>query len=430
MSAYPKGKQPLCPDCRREPIRHRGSQRCKRCTAKPGWHVASLAVSGETAEVDRTTSERVRTLKDLIRVCEIDTTEWDIERWTANKWEMGYKDSDDQSAHTIPLFQVKAWLRRKSPVIRTLDALRVELVADIKREAKALRPVNRKSRFVDGDWLFEFAPTDLHVGKLTWGEETVTNYDAAIASDLFLEALDFLLDKALRLSGGKLSRVLCLFGNDVSHIDSKKGQTTAGTPMDVDTRYIKIYRRICELHRHAMRRLLDVAPVDVVIVPGNHDELTSFHLGEVLAATFESNPHIKVDNSPRLRKYYEFGVNLLGFTHGDKERIAELPLTMAREQPEAWARCSSREFHIGHLHKKEQWETGRPGLVVQGLYSDKGVRIRRFASLSAHDAWHTSMGYMDRRTCEGLIFHKRAGFTADVSFNLDHLTGRPMKETA
>lgn len=385
----------------------------------------SVAEQGDERVVTKGVNRRIKTLKDLVEVCEIDLAEWEIERWVCNKWDMGYKDADAK-AHAIPLFQVKAWLRRHSATVKTLQVLRAQLVADIRSSAHKARAIKPERRFVDGDWLFEFAPTDLHMGKYAWGEETVTDYDIDSAADLFNASLDFLLDRAMRVSGGKLSRILCLFGNDVMHMDSKRGETTGGTRMDVDTRYIKVYRRTCEIHRRAVNRLLAVAPVDIVIVPGNHDELSSFHLGEVLAATYDGRKHVTVDNSPRLRKYYNFGVNLFGFTHGDAEKVSELPLTMAREVPELWAKCSSREWHIGHLHKKEGWQT--PGRVAQELFSDKGVRIRRLASLSSHDAWHTKHAYMDRRTCEGFVYHRVAGYTADLSFNVDHFTGKAVSK--
>ena len=39
----------------------------------------------------KTTSERVRTLADLVRVCEIDLDEWDIKWWKCGKWETAMK---------------------------------------------------------------------------------------------------------------------------------------------------------------------------------------------------------------------------------------------------------------------------------------------------------------------------------------------------
>lgn len=385
----------------------------------------SFEVDGDSAVAMRGVNEHVRTLADLVRVCQIDTEEWEVTHFVCNKWEMGYKDADTQKPGAIPLFQVKAWMKRRTALVKTIEVLRAELVADVKTAAAGLRKVKPSRAFVKSDFLFEFAPTDLHMGKFAWGEENVTDYDIRIAATLFDQALDYLLNQALQLTGGRIAKVLCLFGNDVAHLDSKKNQTTAGTQMDVDTRYIKVYRRICEVHRRAIRRLLEVAPVDAVIVPGNHDELTSFHMGELLAATFDGHKHVKVDNGPKLRKYYDYGINLFGFTHGDSERVNELPLTMAREVPDLWARCSSREWHIGHLHKKEKWNA-RPGFVEQGIFSDKGVRVRRLASLSAHDFWHTKHAYMDRRTAEAFVFHKDAGFTSELSFNVDHFTGKAL----
>ena len=393
----------------------------------------SCDMQGDTQVVTKTVNKKVRTLADLVVACDIDTDTWDIERWTCAKWEVALKPETEKGAPLVPvvqeLFQVKVWLKRKSVQDNTLKTLHEGLLADIREELRIAGPEGvliPKYPFVDGGYLFEFAPFDLHMGKYTWDEETPTNYDAQIAEDLFRASLEFLLEKAQALTGGKIARILCVFGNDVSHVDGKKGQTTAGTPMDVDTRYIKVYRRICAVHRWAMDRCLEVAPVDTVIVPGNHDELTSFHLGEILATRYETNPLVTVDNSARLRKYYSYGQNLFGFTHGDSEKVSELPLAMAREVPELWAKCNSREFHIGHKHISEKFGTNdRPGQFLQDFTSDKGIRVRRLTSLSGHDAWHTKHAYMDRRACEGFVFHKDAGFTGHLSFNVDHFTGKP-----
>jgi hypothetical protein len=403
-----------------------------------------IVVSGDEASISKTTTEKVKSLADLIRVCEIDTGEWDIVEWTCKASQQASVprtvrvNGKWQRPSTEPLltqmFHVGAKLRRKSPMVRTLEQLKGELLTDLKALPKA--PAVKPRRMVENGWLFEFAPTDLHMGKYTWDEETVTNFDIEKAAELFDASLDHLFDLAMRVTSGKLERILCVFGNDVCHIDSKRGETTAGTRMDVDTRYIKVYRRIVAVHRRAIEKCRAVAPVDIKIVSGNHDELTSFHLGEILSERYDGVKHVTVDNGAKLRKYYEFGTNLFGFTHGDSEKVAELPLTMAREQPEAWARCGSREWHIGHLHKGEGWSVARsqardprhrPGMVEQDYFSDKGVRIRRLASLSAHDAWHTRHAYMDRRTCEGFVFHREAGFTADLSFNVDHFSGRGQK---
>ncbi len=384
----------------------------------------------------------VRTLDKLIEVCDIDTNEWDVEKWECGVHEMGSvpraigESKNWSRKHTnpviTPLYTIRATLKKKTKQELWMRQLAKDLVTDIRKEVRRA-PKLARAKYVSGDYLFEFSPFDLHVGKLAWGDESGANYDSEIAVDLFDASLDYLLRQALKAADGKLDRVLCVFGNDVSHIDSKRADTTHGTRMDADTRYIKIYRRICAIHRRAVDVLRQVAPVDIVIVPGNHDELTSFHLGEVLAARYETEKHVSVDNGPNLRKYYEYGINGFGFTHGDKERVSELPLTMAREQPELFARCSSREWHIGHLHKNEAWKASdrkrdRPGAIEQDLYSDKGIRVRRLSSLSGHDAWHTQNAYMDRRTCEAFVFHRSAGYVSTHSFNVDHLSGKVLSK--
>lgn len=398
--------------------------------------VESVVETGDQREIHkRGINRKVETLEDLIRVCKIDASIWEVERWECKAYQMGsipratggpgkgtWRRPSTKPV-TTQLFAVSAKLRRKSGTVLTLERLRVELVSDIRKAVRVAKaPAVARRRFVEGGYLFEFAPVDLHAGKLAWASETVTDYDLPIASDLFRASLDFLLANAVRTAGGRLEQAVFVVGNDVLHIDSKKGQTTAGTPMDVDTRYIKVYRRVVEIHRWAALRLREVCPVVIKVVPGNHDELSSFHLGEILAAYFERDKHVTVDNGPKLRKYHEFGVNLLGFTHGDAQKVDELPLTMAREEPEAWARCPEREFHIGHLHivEKKEW---RP---VQTLHSDKGFRVRRLPSLSAHDFWHTRHGYMDRRACQSFLYHRTAGYTGEQSFNVDHFTGKAM----
>jgi len=55
---------------------------------------------------------RIHTLEQLIDFFEIDLSVWEIERFVANKWEVGAKD-DAGELKVSPLFQVKAFLRRK-----------------------------------------------------------------------------------------------------------------------------------------------------------------------------------------------------------------------------------------------------------------------------------------------------------------------------
>jgi len=52
-------------------------------------------------------SLRIKTLEDLVQACQIDLKKYSVERWTANKWEVGVKQTDG-TVLIEPLFQVKA----------------------------------------------------------------------------------------------------------------------------------------------------------------------------------------------------------------------------------------------------------------------------------------------------------------------------------
>lgn len=69
------GKLGLCATCAHA---HMSATRRKDA---PVQQTDDYRQSGTKAEVTALVPERVRTLADLIRVCQIDTTEWEVERY-------------------------------------------------------------------------------------------------------------------------------------------------------------------------------------------------------------------------------------------------------------------------------------------------------------------------------------------------------------
>jgi hypothetical protein len=56
------------------------------------------------------------------------------------------------------------------------------------------------------------------------------------------------------------------------------------------------------LAQEVIDKCASIAPVDVIIIPGNHDEERTFYMGDALACRYEGNPNVTVDNSPKTRK--------------------------------------------------------------------------------------------------------------------------------
>jgi hypothetical protein len=66
----------------------------------------------DSAEYTFETTKRILSKEDLVEACDIDLSQWDIERWVCNKWEVGAKDAN-KMLQVTPLFQVKLWLKPK-----------------------------------------------------------------------------------------------------------------------------------------------------------------------------------------------------------------------------------------------------------------------------------------------------------------------------
>lgn len=341
----------------------------------------------------------IRDVQGLIDYCGINTDEWEVDRHIVNKWEVGAKDDEGKICVT-PLYQVKAWLKRKTREIQCRE-IQDAFLAELRSLSK---PKPRLS--VKGDYMFELAIFDHHLGKFCWSPEVGNDYDCNIAEELFYKASQDLLNQA---KGFSVERILFPLGNDFLNVDNAAGTTTKGTRQDEDGRWQKTFVRAKAMLCAALDEASKVAPVDVVVVPGNHDTERMFYLGEVLAAYFSKSKNISINNEPTKRKYYSYGENLIGFTHGNEEKKSNLPLIMATEQPEQWAATKYREWHTGHFHSKTENH-------FQPVKERMGIRERIIPSLTPADAWHKGMGYEGLRAAEGYMWRKSGGVQAVFSY--------------
>ncbi len=265
----------------------------------------------------------------------------------------------------------------------------------------------RLSAPVRNGHLLEVSIFDLHLGKLAWKPESGADYDLKISQTGFCEALETLIERS---KGFPIERVVFPIGNDYFNVDGMANETTAGTPQREDGRWQKSFVLGRKLMVNAINRLREIAPVDVVMVPGNHDVERVFYLGDSLSGWFSQTDDVTVDNSPMARKYYQYGKNLIGFTHGKEEKHVNLPLIMATEEPEKWASTVWREFHIGHYHHKKD-------IHFQPVNEHQGIRIRQIPSLCPADDWHRLKGYGSLRAAEVYVWGRNDGCVGSFSFS-------------
>lgn len=412
MSCYPKGKEPECP--LKHPgcsgiIHSRDGKSCYPCSMfaqKKADNRTGLSTTerGNERDVTYLGIENPRTLEDLIRVCEIDLDTWEVKSWTANKWEMGYTDRK-KAAHSRPLYQVKALLVRKAIVIATREEI-ASLLADAKSSINEYRVPPTPAIIHREGFMLEPSIPDLHVGKLAWGRETGhANYDTRIAQRIYEEATATL---AARVAGFKFEKIILPIGNDLLNSDSMLNQTTGGTPQDTDARFQRSFGKVRLMITLAIEFWRKFAPVHVVMVPGNHDQLSVWHLGDSLDCYFHGYSDVDIDNAPRLRKYAQFEKVMLMFTHGNKGKHADYPNVMAVEEPEMWADTIYREAHVGHTHKTSTEEY-------------HGVRVRTSPALCPPDAWHAENQFVgNKRSAEAFVWHGEEGLVTTAFYTVPH----------
>lgn len=342
---------------------------------------------------------RIHTLEQLIEFFEIDLSIWEVERFVANKWEMAYKDEGGE-AQTEPLFQVKAFLKRKKEIInarREIEALKEQA----KEEAPAPPEVHRPAIPVGN--MLEVNITDHHFGKMAWGVETGDqNYDTKIAEKVFWRAFGALLG---RTKSHQFEEIWFVVGNDLFNSDDNEGRTTKGTYVSTDARYQKTFSVVRRVMVNAIEQLRCYTKmVKVVMVPGNHDHLSVWHLGDSLECYFHRYTDVIIDNEPKVRKYHTFGKVLIMFTHGDKGKLKDYPLLMATEQSELFGKSRFREIHCGHNH-------------INIVDEQHGVKVRKLSALCPPDAWHAEHGFVGNvRASEAFIWNRDEGLIGTVIY--------------
>ena len=334
-----------------------------------------------------------QSIEEALAEAGVDLSLWEVQKYEVSSWEMGAKI--DGEIVTQPLSAVRVQLTPR-PALHEIAAFKAELLDGLKALGQEVyAPPERVSVEDKSARLVLVALADLHIGKLAWHEETGQNYDSDIAVAIGRYAYRELLS---RVAHTPIDEVVLLMGNDLMHVDNGKNTTNAGTPMDADTRWQRSFRLARDLAIWAVAQYRTLGRVRVVIVPGNHDRERVFYLGEVLQAFFHHDKDVVVQQALATRQYYHWRKVLLGFTHGNKEKLKDLPLLMAAEQPQAWAKARYREWFVGHYHAK--------GEVVRNIQEAMGVRVRILPSLSATDAWHYEQGYVGNlRAAEAYIYH-------------------------
>ncbi len=386
---------------------------------------------GDNLSITVDTKKRVKTLEDLIEICEIDLTKWNVVSWECTKWEVGRTNktvewqitngqvtngdvSDQGNIFVEPLYRVKAKLALRK-IDTDLSLQKELLVKELFSYAPKFDLLETFSMFRDSavesannykkNCLLELCLFDPHFGKLAHAEESGKDEDIKITSQKYKEAIEDLIS---RVNIDCVERILLPIGNDMINIDGNSNQTTAGTPQTVDSRFYKIVQTVKEVLIETIDKLAVIAPVDVVVVKGNHDSETMFLLGEILQAYYHNTDVVTIDNAPTYRKYYQYGNTGIQLTHGNEEPHQSLGLIFATERPELWADVKFRYCQTGHFHKSKKTQH-------VSVDEHQGFQVVILPSLSFNDSWHNKRGYNSLKQAKAFLIDVNDGIIAELT---------------
>ncbi len=218
---------------------------------------------------------------------------------------------------------------------------------------------------------------DSHIGK-TPLVNTSNYYDTLpLQQARFRDNIDYLLG----VNPFPVSQFLFVIGNDFLNCELNK-TTTKGTPQETNDP-LGMYRLGLTLLVEAIDKMKRVAPVHVLLIPGNH----AFNLESIMAISlaqiYTTDPLITFDFQALDRKYYRWNNILLGFGHGEltMEEYAKL---MPVEKPLDYATTLYKEVYLGDKHTEKSCEY-------------KGTLVRHLGGITGTDAWHYQKGYVGNR---------------------------------
>jgi hypothetical protein len=225
--------------------------------------------------------------------------------------------------------------------------------------------------------VLEIDIADMHNGKVPFlGDDTV--------QENFYYTMSEILQK---IEGKNISKIYFNPMGDTSYFDHVNGSTTSGTIVSQNKSLQTVFDETTDMFIDAITKLSEIADVEVLHIPGNHDVGFSYYLVKSLEMYFRKNDNVSIDTDHRPRKFRKIGKTLIGWNHGNISKANSIQWLQV-EAREEWGQTESSEIHSAHIHSQMTIEKG-------------GTILRHLPSMTPTDQWHYEKGYVGavRSTC-------------------------------
>lgn len=286
--------------------------------------------------------------------------------------------------------EIIKWVKTKAESEQAVG-MREAILATFANHVPAL--LTASPAYTEAQTMTVYPIVDLHLGLYAWARETGADYDVDISRGLLRGAVHNLVAR----SAPSYEAIILDLG-DYFHADDSRNQTKrSGNPLDVDTRYARVlqvgYELVVETIELALQKH---GLVTYRKLPGNHDDETSLMLAISISAHFKDEPRVIVDTDPSRFFKRRFGKVMIGATHGDQLKMADMAGFMATNWAADWGLTEFRYGFTGHIHHDRSRVAN-------------GVKVESFNTLAGKDAWHAGMGFTSPRTAVSITLHEDFG---------------------
>lgn len=287
---------------------------------------------------------------------------------------------------------------------RQIEIMREAVQGFIEDIPKA-SPKPKTSKHTCPNLLNVYTITDFHFGMLSWPEETGDEWNMQIAEDTLLAWFG----EAIRISPNSDSAVFAQIG-DMLHWDGFEAVTPAHRHiLDADTRFQKLVRSVIKCIRIIISQLLQKhQQVHVIMADANHDPASGVWLREMLAAFYDHEPRVSVDNSADSYYCHEWGNTSLFWHHGHKRKPEKIDDVFVAKFREVFGRTKYSYAHMGHMHHNKLLETNL-------------MTVEQHRTLAANDAYASKGGWMSGRDAKCITYSKLYGEVSRVTISPEML---------
>ena len=294
-----------------------------------------------------------KTPEDILLYKGYDPKLWSIVTTTSNEWTMNSTEGGIKYN-----YQLKFTAKPKTDIV-DYDALIEGIVA----HKEPYDPLN-----------VEIKPEPLYL--------VMPSFDTHFKGNTLEEYKSSLSKTLTVIKSHSWKKSLLILGGDQLHVDSLDNRTRKGTQLEtVD--FAKSVDEALSYYEAIIQALIKASKeIEIVSCVGNHDATTGYMLARILERAYSKYDQIHWQVDLRTRKVSMLGQNFIASAHGDKN-MKRVIQTLPGEFAEKWARATTRELFVGHLHNE---------LVQSKAFGF--IQVRQVSTRIPTDQWHDDNAFV------------------------------------